>query len=185
MSQVSASIPAVSFRQAWQALRGRFAGNKNVAKIYRTHLDPVSPNALIKSKMDNRELIHVHTTPASEVQQSHDLDHHFTNNEIERDVEQGFVKVEKHNNVMLAAHAIGGTLDGLQAFFTGYDAIHMAESKVSPEDFSNEMSQDFNMLPENFDPEYHWTDDTAPGPVWGVGQLLKSHERTATYYRYR
>jgi hypothetical protein len=135
-------------------------------------------NALVKNKKDNRALVHVHTTPGSKALESHDLTHFFTETDAARDVGRGMLKVKKHNHKILAAHAVSGGLDGLQAFMTGYDAIHMAESKASPEDYTNQISEDLNILPNiNVDPEYRWSDSTAPEPVKELAEILKSHER--------
>jgi hypothetical protein len=164
--------PAVSFRQVYEDVTGRWRRNTSRQTIYRTVGDPVSANSMFNV---NRRVEHVRNAEGMETALGSHKTDHFHTKPVSKS--EGHFTVNKANYVHSAVSVVGGVLDAAAVGIAGYHAVEMGKQHVPPQTFENEMSQDLNPFGSafNIDPEYQWTDETAPAPVQMMRDYILHH----------
>jgi hypothetical protein len=169
--------PAVSFRQVFQDIIGAWRRNTSRQTIYRTIGDAVSLNSVFSV---NRRVVHVRNAEGMEsALGSHKTDH-FHATPVSKEKEH--FTVSKANYAHSASTVLGGVLDAAAVGMAGYHAAEMAKEHAPPQTFENAISQDLNPVSWTFgtdviniDPEYQWTDETAPAPVQIMRDFILHH----------
>ena len=98
---------AVSIRQVAEDVNNTHMLNKSEQIIYRTHLDPVSVGALVKSENSNRKVINIdtHLGKSNTILETHDIDHFI---EEGAEIEEGVIKVSKASKMTQLAELTAG-----------------------------------------------------------------------------